>query len=270
MPRHARPDEPDPEPDDELLQLLADPDAFVRGGRHEPAARTREALARHGDRTTSWRQAAPLTATPPARRRRRRPHRRARPRWVVVVALVVAGSAVFGIGRWALGAGPDTGSDVVAPPPAVAPAHPPILAGTATASAGATTSVPPDVHGITERTPVGTCFLAPTEDADLTEVSCARAHDVEVVSHEQATGADDAYPADAYWNGPVLTRCYADAKDYVGGERSAWPAGAEPRFYRPSAASWQLGDRDLECVVRLTPAAPGSVRGTAGRAPVHA
>jgi len=48
---------------DEFDNLVLD-DSFVRGGAYEPPARTREAIARYGDKQTSWRHGGGLGSTP--------------------------------------------------------------------------------------------------------------------------------------------------------------------------------------------------------------
>jgi hypothetical protein len=94
-----------PEVVDVFDGLVLDDD-FVRGGVYEPPARTREAIARHGNDRTSWRHGGGLhqppvpakkLANPPARPPRRVTKRRDRliaslPAIVavLVVALVVA------------------------------------------------------------------------------------------------------------------------------------------------------------------------------------
>lgn len=53
---------------DELDDVQLD-EEFIRAGRYEPPARTRDAIARYGSAPTSWRQAAPLQpATPTSKR----------------------------------------------------------------------------------------------------------------------------------------------------------------------------------------------------------
>jgi Zn-dependent protease len=65
--------------DDDIDGVVFD-DEFVRGGKYEPPARTRAAIARYGDAATSWRQAAPLRTQPTRRTRssRSRPVRQSR------------------------------------------------------------------------------------------------------------------------------------------------------------------------------------------------
>lgn len=56
----------EPTPEDEFENLVLDDD-FVRAGTYEPPARTRFAIARYGEKKTSWRQ-----GTEPTSDRRRR------------------------------------------------------------------------------------------------------------------------------------------------------------------------------------------------------
>lgn len=69
----------EPLPDDEFASLVLDDD-FVRGGTYEPPARTRLAIARYGDRQTSWRHGGGLsvrrsadTRTTPSQSKPKRP-----------------------------------------------------------------------------------------------------------------------------------------------------------------------------------------------------
>lgn len=70
----------DPVEHDEFANLVLD-DNFVRGGKYEPPARTRLAIARDGDRQTSWRHGGGLSARRPADARAHTPGKpRRRPR----------------------------------------------------------------------------------------------------------------------------------------------------------------------------------------------
>lgn len=67
--------------DDEFANLVLD-DNFVRGGTYEPPARTRLAIARYGDRQTSWRHGGGLSLRRSAdarthTQRKPKPHRAA-------------------------------------------------------------------------------------------------------------------------------------------------------------------------------------------------
>lgn len=68
---------------------------FVKGGVHEPPARTREAFARYQGQQTSWRQAGPQSPTPIRRRPSARLHRVLGMSWIFVLLVTIfIGSAV--------------------------------------------------------------------------------------------------------------------------------------------------------------------------------
>jgi len=89
---------------DEFEKLVLDDD-FVRGGAYEPPARTRAAIARHGDRQSSWRHGGgspkPQTPrTPDGRRPGARPTHPALPspamaRLPLIITMIVVGIAAF-------------------------------------------------------------------------------------------------------------------------------------------------------------------------------
>jgi Zn-dependent protease len=90
--------------DDELDNIRLDED-FIRGGKYEPPARTRAAIAKYGSEASSWRQAAPLQPPSAALRRRRAPARaghsaRSQVRPSPIFLLTIALTAVFGALVW--------------------------------------------------------------------------------------------------------------------------------------------------------------------------
>lgn len=164
-------------------------DDFVRSGPHEPSARTRAAIARHGGQQTSWRQpGTPAGADKPSRHAgagersldfhsgsRRSPRCARRNRWLITGLVGVVG-VVGGLQLLTHGvAGPGRRIEL---PTHAQPARTIGQAAAATGSASQSTRPDPDqdeVHGIFPTTPMGSCFTASHStqgrmDLDLDEV----------------------------------------------------------------------------------------------------
>ena len=104
----------DSEPDDGAAPELPDAfeglvldENFVRGGAYEPPARTREAIARHGNDKTSWRHGGGLNQSPAPTKRPRKADAAARPAskrrerliaWLPAIVAVLAVALVVAFG----------------------------------------------------------------------------------------------------------------------------------------------------------------------------
>jgi hypothetical protein len=259
-------------PGDDPWEGVVFDEAFVKAGRHEPSARTRESIARYGGQRTSWRQGALLEPVPARRRRTRRPRRH----WQLVAAVVgVAALAWFSIARTS--PAPEI-PDIAAPPPGpaiidpstthtVSPApstqpQPPAV-GAAAGPAGAaqphqptgpaTATSTTDVSGVSEFDAVGTCYLDPLtgeENIQLDPVDCTAAHNLELVSHRTAANDAAEYPDPRYWQQVVGAACQDDLSAYLGTPDSAWPTGLNPSWLIPKPESWAFGNRHVYCMAR--------------------
>lgn len=246
---------------------------FVRGGVHEPAARTREAIARYGGQQTSWRQTGIPAGAEQRRRRagdierqlgqasgRGRPRRRAAT-WAVAVLgcaaalttlLTWTGHGSTGAGRILI-PGVAGGGRVISP---------------SAAPASATTPDPPGnvVHGISPTTPIGTCFTSsapdPTGGQPLTlhDVDCAGLHTFQLVSIDQAAGSSLNYPTDAYWQGSVAPACRQDLAVFTRSAAADAPAGQAISFFRPTEPGWSRGARTVYCVLHATAPIAGTAQ----------
>jgi hypothetical protein len=247
-------------------------DEFVKAGRHEPSARTRESIARYGGQRTSWRQGALLEPVPARRRRTRRSRRH----WQLVAAVVgVVALGWFSIARVSPApAIPDiatplvgpaiidpSAAHTVSPAPSTQPQPPAVGAASASAGpaqpnqpAGPTTATSTtDVFGVSEFDAIGTCYLDPLtgeDDVQLDPVDCTADHNLELVSHRTAANDAAAYPDDRYWQQVVGAACQDDLSSYLGIPVSAWPAGLSPSWLIPKEESWAFGNRHVYCMVR--------------------
>ena len=151
----------------ELPDDFAFDEAFVKGGVHEPPARTRESIAKYGGQRTSWRHggiaATSTTALAPTHRRERRSRR-----WsiaLLVSAIVVVTSTYLAISRTShrnvvapIGLADSSANlrSTPAPTPSVLVAST-MATGSATGAASAPDSLTP-VDGIGPSDAIGTCF----------------------------------------------------------------------------------------------------------------
>ena len=255
-----------------FLDKMQFDEEFIRGGRHEPPARTRESIARYGGQRTSWRHGSPSPAGAGAGRGpgAKRAHRG---RWagIVIVGLAVLGvAAYFGVLRPS-----GTRANVQAGLPAPASAQ-----GTISASPNAPSSSPnvhgasasptdssTPVHGVSPADPVGTCYASPdpnsTTSVDVSKIDCAKPHSFELATHEVASGAVGTYPSPDYWNGPVTQTCLRDLIAYTGKDPSRFPTGLSLDQFIPTAQSWATGDRSVYCLAETVPASSTSARAAA-------
>ena len=237
-------------------------DDFVRGGRHEPPARTRAAISEHGGRQTSWRQpGAPVGAEPQRSRKRRRSSTRA-VRWIAALLVIAAAAA----GVWVYGSRNDDSQRVPSAD------HPTTIADTGGVALPSATSGPlHQVNGVSPSTPIGTCLrdtsVRPAAatgagSIDLSTVACTAPHSYELVAVENA--ADSAsYPSEAYWQGPVASACLQAFVRYTAqpsAARTEIVANRTSTFFRPQPVGWADGDRTVYCVAHSGVALPGSIR----------
>jgi hypothetical protein len=244
---------------------------FVKGGRHEPPARTRESIARYGGRRTSWRQGALLEPVP-VRRRARLP----RPDWRLTAAVMtVVALAWYSVARVSSAPEiPAVAAPVVGPAIVDPAARGTVVSPTGEAAAapaeGAqskqtvhpSTAVTTDVDGVSEFDAIGTCYLDPRtgeEEVRLDAVDCTAAHNLELVSHRTATGNDDEYPDARYWQQVVGEACTNDVSVYLGTPLSGWPTGLSPYWLVPKPESWAFGHRHVSCMVQSNGPATTSV-----------
>jgi hypothetical protein len=174
---------------------------------------------------------------------------------MLVVALVVVATAIATLSQRA-GAHEALLGAPVQPPPL----HQPLPAASRAPSPGASDD---PVHGLDSTIRTGTCFsVSPNQGGGetYTQQACAAQHSDEFVGFERATGSGDAYPDDAYWNGPVAEQCYQDVLAYTGLPRDAWPEGLGAAQFRPTHEGWAAGDRTVYCTARWTPVRAGSAR----------
>lgn len=242
--------------------LVLDED-FIRGGVHEPPARTRAAIARYGNSQSSWRQSPPLAPAPTRARRQRR----ASEKLPLLILVTVAALAIGGLAAWnALHAAPIVSLPAATPSvsaamvPALAAGGAPVIP-----QPVATTDVHSVVRGLHRSDAPGTCYssqdLAHAVEAEMERVQCSRPHGFELVSHRFATGSDSAYPTKNYWSGPVMDACSSDQEQYMAKAREQWPPGVTGMLFTPIPASWANGDRDVFCMAVADPAAVGRVKG---------
>jgi hypothetical protein len=235
---------------------------FVRGGRPEAPARTREAIARLGGQQTSWRQPGkPSGPNEPSadRRQRGRSRRRSGAKRFLKIGVVVLALAAFG--TWIYTSRGNSSIHNAAGP----------LHGSTIAAQPSPTSTPGAddlnvVRGINPTTPIGTCFRTSSADAsathtgpiDLTSIACTRTHTYELLATEQVAGSSE-YPDVAYWHGPVTRACQRAFTAYTGAAGSS-AHGRSSVFFQPARIAWAQGDRTVFCVARSTQARAGSVQ----------
>ena len=103
----------------------------------------------------------------------------------------------------------------------------------------------------------GQCFDEPTDLPGLVSLlDCAAPHAFEVVGTTRL--ADGPFPADSV-QGSAEMFCLQAFAEYVGTSFDASPLDMIPE--RPSAESWELGDRTIACLVAAN-GSTGSVAGT--------
>ena len=265
---------------DEADRWVLDED-FVRGGVHEPAARTREAIARYGGKQTSWRQPGVPAGAQQRRRRagnverqlgrasgRGRARRRAAAWAVALLGSVVALMTLL---AWTGHGGTSAQRLLI---PGVAGGGRVITSSAPLASA---TPDPPGnvVRGISPTTPVGTCFTSSAPDPagrqplKLRDVDCAGLHNFQLVSIDQAAGSSLNYPTDAYWQGSVAPACQQDLAAFTRSAAASLPAGQIISFFRPTESGWSIGDRTVYASFtrrRRSRAAPNTDRPSAASA----
>lgn len=257
--------------DDDLDGWVFD-ENFVQAGRHEPAARTREAIARLGDQQTSWRQPGqPAASQYPVPDQipgllagggipqPRCPRLKARLMLIGILAVAFAG---YGLWIYSSPKGSRIADDGKRP-----------TAAGSTTPIGIAQSTPGqdrinDVLGINRGTPIGTCFRASSADPaqtgpiHLTTVGCASPHVYELVAIKEATDSA-TYPDQTYWQGPVSRACQHEFASYTGhADTHTQVAGRASTFFRPKPVSWADGDRTVFCVAHSSAALPGTIRTT--------
>lgn len=245
------------ESSDDLDSLGLDKD-FIRGGRHEPPARTREAIARYGGRRTSWRHAGAADDESQKEVPRGGRRRWSKRRLVLIgAALLTVGALIAVLMASGLGlmSGPSTG--IARPGRTIDPGQ------------GASAQVPSassqDVVGAGPSNKVGTCYTSPDPHGAegslvLAVVDCLQPHTFELASLRQAIGNNDTYPAPAYWEGTVAQACSQDLTGYLSKPRSRWPARVSSYAFYPKADSWRIGNRTVYCVALTEPPNRGSLR----------
>lgn len=228
-------------PGDDPWEGVVFDEAFIKGGRHEPPARTRESIARYGGERTSWRQGAPVEPV-----RTKRPRRR--PGWGVQIFFAVAGVISIGVlvARGMVSA-PEIPAS--APPPAA-----PAIDSAESAPTDDALSPQPastsQVSGMTEFDAVGTCYLDPLTgggDVQLRTVDCTAQHNLELVSHRTAAIEGDSYPDDRYWHDVVGAACMDDMKAILG---ATLRADISAYWVYPRPDSWAFGDRHVFCMIQ--------------------
>jgi hypothetical protein len=265
--------------DDEIDNWVLDED-FVRSGPHEPPARTRAAIARHGGKQTSWRQpgvpAGMEVTRRPAGSIERQLGRsgggansasRLLGRWILIVGACVGVLSLVLWVRQGPGARPGAlgalqGTDALRP---ISPAgQAPVVR-----SAGTLPSERDRVTGISPATPVGSCFTADTADPHNTQpqpitlhsVTCAVPHNYELVTIRSASGSSK-YPPDGYWNQTVMQACQRDYQVYTGhASKEETTNGRTVGFFRPTVSGWSFGDRTVYCVAHSPAPLAGSTHG---------
>ncbi len=233
---------------------------FVKGGVHEPPARTRSAIAKFGEQEESRRfGAAPAKGARPGRKPRRAHAPRNRGSKTALVVSVAVGALLVAAVLYTHFTH-HGGSNLAGIPDAP-------VAGTIAPEANTTAasgSSLPEVEGMTPADPVGTCYTGPDPQQDeptsLHSLSCTQPHLYELVSHEKASGNDDTYPNKDYWGNDVRPVCYRALVGYTGETAGRWPTALEVYDLIPTRIGWQTGDRSVYCLGRTFPLASTSVR----------
>ena len=249
----GRHDGGDEEPEFDIPDGFVFDEEFVRGGVHEPPARTRAAIAQYGQGKSSWRHPAPNVAAGRRPKNRRGWFRR---HWVSFLAAAVAVIVV------AVVVVDKSFSTNGVPNLAGVPSQP-ARTTLAPASGGTVSSAVPTVNGVNDADRPGTCFTAdvdPTSDQPmtLTKVDCATAHDLELTGIVAAAGDDATYPNETYWRNSVAPTCDQTLSTFTGKALSDWPASWHSFFLRPTPTGWQVDDRRITCMLRTAPRATGS------------
>lgn len=247
-------------------------DDFVRGGRPEPPARTRAAIARYGGQQTSWRQhgnpaGADNRIRPAGHIERRLGNAAPRSRgwsrtakWVT--AMLGCALAWIALARWTddRGMGPArltlpgvSGTErIITPQPTSNPTAPDPQGNV--------------VHGISPSTPIGACFISPagpitrTQSLMLHEADCRETHTFQLVSIDQATGSSTAYPSDAYWEDSVAPACRQEFAAFTHQSAGIPPPGQAISYFRPTQSGWSMGDRTVYCVLHAAAPVAGSAQ----------
>ena len=119
---------------------------------------------------------------------------------------------------------------------------------------------------------VGDCFDDP-EDldlgtqqtvVDLAAVPCDEPHDNEAYFKFELAGEDDAFPGEDAVTEQGSERCLEEFEPFVGIDYESSELDADP-YLRPTAESWEQGDREIVCVVYNADLSPmtGSAKGSA-------
>ncbi|SDJ34157.1 Septum formation [Frankineae bacterium MT45] len=247
----------DPDPFDGLTL----DEAFIRSGRHEPPARTREAISRYGQGQTEWR-----TATSPSHKSTQEPwratgrgssHRRSKSIALSIGLTILASVLLYAITSGHRSQSARGGALLMGS--AGAPSHAPIAPAQSAASRTSPPTQGTQIDGISPTTAVGTCFTVSGPHSEhMQQTPCSKPHTQELVAFEEAMGGD-TYPDDSYWNGPVASTCFHDQLDYTGLARSAWPRGLQSSELVPQPVGWANGDRTVYCMAESAPAQVGSL-----------
>ncbi len=211
--------------DDPFDELVLDED-FIRGGRYEAPARTREALARHPSAPDPWRAPEP----PPPRQPRRRARRAVT--LGLLLALLVGGGLVVATRHH------PSATKATAPKPGRSPTPSP------------SSSEQELLDASLSR---GECATWDERVAQprVAPVLCAASHLFQAVSAGSVTGAvaRGAYPSEATWGRLTQQLCGQSVAGFLGYTPTPLSTVAVG-ILRPTQHGWARGDRRVHCGVQ--------------------